>query len=281
MSPHPDGDSAEIGGGCLMSSFRLRLGTIVTAGVVAAGLLLMNSAVSLGSANYVCTGGSIPGGSYASIRVEGFCTVDAGTVVVRSRVVVAKGAGLAAAFGGSHLRVGGNLRVNAHAILVLGCEASEFPCFNDDQQNPTMNSGARIGGSLVVDGALASLVHLTRVGHDVVQTGGGGGVNCNAQTALQGSPAYATYEDLTVGGSMWILGFRSCWLGLIRDTVGGSVTFSNNVVADPDGNELVSNTIGSDLVCFANSPAPQVGDSHGARNVVGNRAYGQCRHLVR
>jgi hypothetical protein len=264
-----------------MSSFRLKLVTIAAAGAMAAGAMLMNSAASLASASYTCTGGSIPGGSYDSIRVEGFCTVDAGTVVVRSRVVVAKGAGLAAAFGGSHLRVGGNLRVNPHAILVLGCEASAFPCFNDDQQHPTMNSGDRIRGSLVVDGALASLVHLTRVGHDVVQTGGGGGVNCNAQPGLQGSPAYATYEDLTVGGSMWILGFRSCWLGLIRATVGGSVTFSNNVVADPDGNEVVSNTIGYDLVCSANSPAPQVGDSHGNLNVVGNRAYGQCRHIVK
>jgi hypothetical protein len=264
-----------------MFSFRSRLGTLAAAGVMVAGLMLMTSAVSVAGTAYTCRGGSIPGGTYSSIRVTGTCTLDAGAVVVDGRVVVAKGAELIAAFGGSRLTVGGNLRVNPRAVLVLGCEASAFPCFNDDQQHPTMNTRHRIRGSLIAHGALASIVHHSRIRHDVVQTGGGGGVNCDPKPRLQNSPAYADYEDSSIGGSLWILGFRSCWLGVIRDSVGGSVTFTNNVLADPDGNEIVTNTIGNNLVCFANSPAPQVGDSQGEPNVVGNRAYGQCRHLVK
>jgi hypothetical protein len=112
------------------------------------------------------------------------------------------------------------------------------------------------------------------------QLNGGGGVNCDSVPALLGSPAYAAYEDVTVGGNVTISGFRSCWLGLIRTYVHGSVVFLNNVVADPDGNEIVTNMIGGDLFCARNTPKPQVGDSGGAPNFVGHKALGQCRRLA-
>ena len=56
---------------------------------------------------------------------------------------------------------------------------------------------------------------------------------------------------------------HTCWIGFIRNNVGQSVYYSDNLLADPDGNEIVSNTIAGNLVCFRNSPPPQVGDSEG------------------
>jgi hypothetical protein len=73
---------------------------------------------------------------------------------------------------------------------------------------------------------------------------------------------------------------HTCWLGFIRNTVGQSVYYSDNVTADPDGNEFVTNTIAGNLACYRNSPAPQVGDSGGNPNTVGGRATGQCAGLT-
>ena len=65
-------------------------------------------------------------------------------------------------------------------------------------------------------------------------------------------------------------------MGFIRNHVNGSVNLSGNVLADPDGNEYVTNTIHGSLSCFGNSPAPQVGDSEGNRNHVTGAKKGQC-----
>ena len=50
----------------------------------------------------------------------------------------------------------------------------------------------------------------------------------------------------------------------------------DNVLADPDGNEYVTNTIHGSLICSGNSPAPQQGDSEGLLNIVTGRKGGQC-----
>jgi hypothetical protein len=42
------------------------------------------------------------------------------------------------------------------------------------------------------------------------------------------------------------------------------VNLNDNTLADPDGNEYVTNTINGSFNCAGNSPAPQVGDSEGA-----------------
>ena len=61
----------------------------------------------------------------------------------------------------------------------------------------------------------------------MVLSSGGGGVNCDPQPALFGSPAYATYEDDAIGGNVSITGWRSCWLGFFRESVSGNVAFNN------------------------------------------------------
>lgn len=253
------------------------------AAVVLGGALVGVSPVSAHAApnNYACTGGSIPAGDYAWLTVDGSCTVDAGSVSVQHDLIVRKGGILVAAFGGSDLTVVHNLRVERDAVLVLGCEPQIFPCFNDpDQEEGTLTSHDMIGGSLTARDALAVLVHNIQIGKNVDIHGGGGGMNCDSQDALFGSPAYATVEDSVIGGHASIVGWQSCWLGFIRNTVAHNVSFNKNVTADPDGNEVVTNVISGKLHCEGNSPAPQVGDSEGSPNTVAHGASGQCTALV-
>jgi hypothetical protein len=247
---------------------------------VAAVAAPVAASASTGSA--VCSGGSVAPGSYTSLTISGFCQVDAGDVHVSGNLTVAPGAGLLAAFGGSDITVGGNLRVRSGAILALGCEPVAFPCFNDpDQQVGTLSTHHSLGGNLVATGALMVLAHNNTIGGRVVQTGGGGGVTCdNFPLGPDGPPAYTTYEDNTIAGGANVVGVHTCWMGFIRNTVSGTVVYNGNKLADPDANEVVTNTIGGNLVCNGNDPATQVGDSGGSPNNVHNRAVGQCAGLV-
>ena len=94
--------------------------------------------------------------------------------------------------------------------------------------------------------------------------------------ATFGSPAYSDYEDNSIAGNMRIAGLNSCWLGDIRNNVGGSATYTNNTLADPDANEILTNNISGNLLCTGNSPAMQYGDSSGTADIVGGFATGQC-----
>jgi hypothetical protein len=229
-----------------------------------------------------CAGGSIAPGTYSSLTITGFCTVDQGAVIVQHDVTVAPNAGLIAAFGGGpKLVVGGNLKVKTNGVLVLGCEPEAFICFNDpDQEVGTLSSPGTIFGNLDAHNALAVLVHATTVGRNLQLVGGGGGVNCDSQEALGGAPAYATFEDLSVGGNATISHWQSCWLGLFRTTVRGNVSFHDNVNADPDGNEIQTNIVNGNLDCHGDSPAAQQGDSGGNPNIVLGHATGECAALV-
>jgi hypothetical protein len=230
-----------------------------------------------------CAGGSIAPGTYSWLKITGFCSVDQGVVTVQHDVTVAPNAGLNAAFGGGPaLVVGGNLKVQKNGVLVLGCEPEAFTCFNDpDQENGgTLSGKETVFGNLDAHNALAVLVHNTTVGRDLSVHGGGGGVNCNPQDALQGQPAYATFEDLSVGGNATIANWQSCWLGLFRTTVGGNVHFHDNVTFLSDGNEVQTNIVSGNLDCHGDNPAAQQGDSGGSPNIVLGHATGECKALV-
>lgn len=257
-----------------------RVATLLAAGVLGLAVPLLPVAASAASAatgNTTCSGGSIAAGTYSSLTVTGFCSADAGSVTVTRNLTVAPGAALLAAFGGSDLNVGGNLTVGSRAILVLGCEPEAFSCFND----PNASTDDHVGGNLTANGALMVLAHHNTIGGNVTQSGGGGGVNCSTfPLGPDGPPAYSTYEDNTIGRNAVVTGLRTCWLGFIRNTVMRNVNFNNNITFDPDGNEVVTNTVGWNLNCHANSPAPQFGDSGGSPNTVGRKAIGQCVGLT-
>jgi hypothetical protein len=147
--------------------------------------------------------------------------------------------------------VRGGISVGPGATFVLGSEEGA--------------STGTINGGIVANGASSVQVHFARV---------------NGGVSLQGGEGFfSTVEDSVIHGGATINGYRGFWLGFIRNTVSGTVTLSNNVMDDPDANEFVTNTIRGNLVCFGNSPAPQVGDSEGLPNVVSGQKVGQCAGL--
>jgi hypothetical protein len=239
-----------------------------------------------------CTGsdatpGSLAAGTYSSVTVTGVCDVNAGQVVVTGSVTVATGAALVAAFaldhggpGTSGLTVDGNIAVGSDASLLLGCEAPAFICLDDDPGGPTLNSPDTVKGGVVATGALGVIVHDSSIGADASQSGGGGGPSCAAPTtgifSTLDSPVYSDYEDNSIGGTLRITGLTSCWFGGLRNRVGGSVTFSDNSLSDPDAMETITNQIAGNFLCSGNSPAVHFGDSGGSPNVVGGFATGQC-----
>jgi len=238
-----------------------------------------------------CTGtagspGSLAGGTYSSVAVTGACAVDSGQVIVTGDVSVASNGALLAAFatdgggpGTSGLTVGGNITVDIGGTLILGCEASAFSCFDDPNQgSPTLDSPATVTGSVLATSPLGVIVHDSTIGGDATQSGGGGGVNCDPSGifAAFGSPAYSDYEDVAVGGNLRITGLDTCWLGGLRNHVGGSATYAGNTMADPDAGEILTNQIAGNLLCSDNSPVVHFGDSGGQPNVVGGFGSGEC-----
>ncbi len=265
----------------LASMFR-RSALVFAVVLMSAGLVPALASASTGSHGaWTCKGGSVAPGTYASLTVTGICSLDSGNVTVRGDVTIRPGGGLNAGFGGSNITVGHDLTVLRTGLLVLGCEPEAFICFNDpDQQVGTMATHHRVLGNLVSQSGLLVVVHHSWIGGSVIQQGGGGGVSCSVfPLGPSGPPAYSDYEDNVVRGNATVVGLRTCWAGFIRNKVGHDVVFSNNVLFDPDGNEVVSNTVGHNLFCFNNKPAAQIGDSMGSPNQVAGRAFGQCRKL--
>ncbi len=249
------------------------------------------TAVAAGPPSTTCTNnganpGSLAAGTYSSVVVSGACAVNAGAVIVNGNVTVQPGAALLAAYannsagsGPSSLDVTGNIIAGSDSTVILGCEGAHFACIDDpNQANPTLSGAEGVEGNIIATGALGVLVHNTTISGDVIQNGGGGGVNCTPTGVFATfmSPVYSDYEDNTVGGNISVIGLGSCWLGVLRDQVGGSITMSNNTMADPDAMEVLTNTVAGNVICQGNSPANQFGDSAGSSNVVTGFAVGQC-----
>ena len=273
-----------------------RLFGFVALTVVVVALVGASAGASAGDASEggdkTCTGGSIAPGVYSNLKITGVCTVDAGSVKVEHNVTVLSGGALVALYGGtdkvrvgSNLNVSGNVFVRTNGILFMGCEPVNQICLNDpDQKVGSYFTRDAVGGSIIAKDALAVVVHLVVVGQDVSMNGGGGGVNCSGSLPppLSGPP-YGNFEDMIIGGSLTITEWQSCWLGFVRVAIANKVTLNNNVTADPDGNEMATNSIRGDLKCAGNNPSPQIGDSAGSLNNVFGRARGQCANpqLVR
>ena len=290
------GEQATNGPGRVTANRRLRRSLVpVTAAALLMGLVgLLGSSPSASAAtptSVTCSGTSaspapLPGGTYSAVTVTGVCTVNAGQVVVTGNVTVDPGAALVAAFanndggsGTSGLTVDGDIDVGSGATLLLGCEAAHFACIDDpNQSSPTLNAAETVKGSVVATDPLGVILHLTAVGGDASQAGGGGGLSCTPTGifAKFGSPVYSDYEDNTVGGNLRVTGLTSCWLGGLRNKVGGSVTYADNTLADPDANEILTNQIAGNFLCSNNSPVMEYGDSQGSPNRVGGFATGQC-----
>jgi hypothetical protein len=226
-----------------------------------------STAAAAAPETHVCSGTpTSPGvlaGNFEAVRVVGACEVNAGPARVDDNLTVAPGAVLVAAFalndttgtGHSRLSVGGSLRVERGATLILGCDPQSFACIDDNPSSPTLFSAGDVDGSLIADQPLGVLVHNSHIGGSVDQHGGGGGFNCTPTGIFIqfNNPVFSAYEDSRIGGGVSVTGLTSCWMGLARLHVGGDVRVINDQLADPDGPEILSNHIAGDLSCFHNS----------------------------
>jgi hypothetical protein len=241
---------------------------------------------------FTCTGGTaaapaiIPAGTYTTITVtsQGTCA-PGGPVTSTGNVTVQAGGVLAAATASSKLVVDGNVTVGNGAVAVLGCEPNFFPCF--DNANGTGTES--IKGSLTATGALTIVTHVTTIGGTEMFSGSSTTSSCAPAPGttpaanfvnFNGFPPYFDNEDNVINGNAWITNINSCWIGSLRNVVGGSFVDTNNKMADPDAGEVLANHVAGNLICVGNNPATQFGDSHSTSNVVAGMAVGQCAFSV-
>lgn len=298
------------------------------AAVLAAFSIVLATSVVAGAdeneAQYVCSGGNIPSGTYSSIRVTGLCYVPSGLVRVKGSLSVAPGALLDAMTPAGWpaapanlpgiVQVGGNVKVGAGAVLILGCDLAILcaPGNSTYPGPPGLYPGSPIGfshpgdvveGNLVSDGGLAVIVHSVRIGGNASLNGGGGGP---AQlTGGPGSgacfdpglfpplwattslahippqffgpfPVYSDFEENSIGGNLVIKGLQTCWMGALRNKIEGNLIDKNNTFGDPDANEVLGNIVQGNIACSGNNSVVQFGDSGGMSNVVSGNASGEC-----
>lgn len=282
-------------------------GTLLSAGVASAAPV--HNGFPGGA--YNCTGadgGVIPPGTYGSVLVTGVCYMPAGNVHVLGDLTVAPGALLDAVGSGdpssspilpATVDIDGNVNVGPGGVFLLGCSPN-ITC-----TSPPAITYDHIGGNLTATGAEGVVVHSASIGGSVSVIGGGGGPaaeNCSAvtvppstpvppapwseDTTMVFTPVYTDFEDTTIGGDLTISGLTSCWLGSLRNQVGGTATFTNNTMGDPDAMEVDNNLIQGNMICENNVPAQipgvprstgiQFGDGGSAPNIVGGVGLGEC-----
>ncbi len=267
---------------------RARRTVYVSAALAVLAVVLATAGSSVAStrkSTTVCKGtpkkpGVLTGTVSGNVVVKGACEVNHGSATVKGSVTVTSNSVFAAVFGHndkthkgvSDLTVTGNVVVDKGATAFLGCEAAHSPCIDDpNMKKPTLNNKVKIGGNLTSKGALGVIVHVTKIGGSVTQSGGGGGESCSSMPgifALIKSPVFSDYEDVSIDGSLTISGLSSCWTGTIRDKIGKNVTLTNNAMADPDAMEIEANVVNGNLACTGNTNAvptsSAVWDSHEA-----------------
>ncbi len=220
--------------------------------------------------------GTALSGSYGNLTIRGNSYVKSGTTLtVTGSLTIAPGACLDAFTLGT-VNVAGNVQVGKGAILALGCSPGAqgpFPPCGTETTDDT------VGGSILADQPLTMYLTATYIHGNVISWGGGPG------------PVFSPYinypiKENVIGGNLQVANWRGAWFGVLRNTIHGSVVLFNDVGVTiseetglPDSTEIVSNTIGGNLFCFGNKPAPQVGDSGGSPNVVGGRKLEQCKSV--
>jgi hypothetical protein len=284
-----------------MRTYLRSLSCLVFTSAVIGGVLAATPVTPAGAAitgTTTCSGTpSAPGvltGTHGAVVVKGACEVNAGAAVVNGDLTLSPGSALLAAFalndqtgsGTSSLSVTGNVLVQAGATLLMGCNPANFACLDDpNQSSPTLSMHPTVGLDLRSNQPLGVIVHNFSVGGDVIQTGGGGGVNCKPQGVFKlfQSPVYSTYEVGTVGGDIRISSVHSCWMGVVEMHVGNTVVMYQNKLADPDAIEILSNNITGNLICRGNSRTwdngevgPNLFPRQPEPNTVGRNRKGQC-----
>jgi hypothetical protein len=217
--------------------------------------------------------GTAISGNYGNLTITGNEYVPSGATLTVSGNLALAGGSCLDAFTLGTVHVGGGVLVGDGAILALGCSPGALGPFPPCGTTTTSDS---VGGSIFAYHPLTMYLTAVTVHGSVVSLGGGPG------------PVFSPYvnfpiKESNIGGNLFIAGWQGAWWGVLRNTIHGSVTLLNNVgvtiseeTGRPDAAEVVTNTISGNLVCFGNSPAPQLGDSGGSPNKVSGRKLGQC-----
>lgn len=151
--------------------------------------------------------------------------------------------------GSANIDVRGGVRIEEGATFILGGHET--------------TGGGTIRGGVRADAPASLQLHSTQVYGGLRMLGGNG--------------FFSAIEDNHIHGGATVDGYSGFWFGFLNNTVQGSVKLNNNNLTElEDANEFVSNTIHGNLVCHNNVPAPQVGDSEGAPNVVSGKKVDQC-----
>jgi len=271
---------------CLVFTGTIVGGVLAAGPVTAAGAAVTGTVTCKGS---LSSPGVLVGTVNSNVVVKGLCAVPAGPAVVTGNVTVSAGSVLVAAFGlhNSRLTVNGNIYVRAGAVALLGCNPANFACIDDpNQSNPTLSSHLTVGLDLRSNLALGVIVHNFSIAGDLIQTAGGGGVNCRPQgifKAFMNSPVFSAYEVGTVGGDVRISSVHSCWMGVVQLKIGNTMVMFRNRLADPDAIEILANHITGNLICRGNSMvwnSSEAGNGLFPRdphpNTVGRNRKGQC-----
>ena len=242
-----------------------------------------------------CTGtptkpGVLAGTYHGDVVVTGLCLVNGGAAVVKGDLILTPGSALNATFalndvtkkGTSSLAVREDVKVGSGAVLAMGCEPVFNPCSDDPDaaKGGTLTGQDFVFGNVLAWHALAVIVHSSTIFGNLRVQGGGGGVTCAVPPtgvfhALQ-SPVFSDAENNFVGKDITFSGLKTCWLGALRNSVGGNVFDRNNTMADPDANEMLANVIHGSIACSGNTPAVQYGDSTSSPNLVRDNAFGEC-----
>ena len=205
-------------------------------------------------------------GNYRNLTLTGNNYVAAGTTLtVWGNLEIAPGACLDAYSTGT-VTVGGNLLVGKNAILGLGCapevDFEAVPCGSTTTDDT-------IGGNLFALDPYTMYLTADTINGNLVSVGGGPG-------APPAPFVNFPIKDMIIHGDALISGWNGGWFGFLRNVVNGNVVVTNNLASDPDSDEVVTNTVHSNLICYGNSPAVQFGDSGGSPNEVSGFAFGEC-----
>ena len=222
---------------------------LVSLGALAATMLMVAGGASA-AAPYTCSGsfdnpGVLSGTYSTNVFVSGACFTG-GPTTVAGNVILRSGSVLIA----DDFTATGNLHVGSGATLVGG------PTEEGDESGPPPPPSFHVGGNLIATQPLGVVLHGSDIAGNVVETGGGGGFNCDPTGVfvLFDSPVFSVIgEGSHVGGSVTVTGLTSCWLGVTHSRIDGSVKMLNNQLADPDAIEILDNDIGGNIVCEQNS----------------------------
>ena len=255
-----------------MTRLKVLLGVCALLAVGIGGSAAVAKSPSQGS----CSGGAIAPGVYPGLTVTGECTI-AGDVTINGDVTVARGADLEAAFLGTRLTVNGNVKAGQGATLGLGC--SFF--FHDCGFDPSLWIGnVTVNGNIVGTQALTLYLDFSTVHGNVIVNGGG---DITMVDTAEAGGLVLPIKDNVIDGNLMVQGWEGAWFGIIRNTVGGNVKATHTVGTRMDetgtfldSTEIVTNTIGGNLICQQNTPPAQIGDSGGTANTVAGNKIGEC-----